>query len=268
MFVFSGRRGVHCWVSDESARRLTNDQRSAVAEYMQLVSGQASGSSLRCSTGMRRRGALVHPLVERSARICRQYFEAEGTGILDGQDLFRTSGAGSLSDLEKTNLNLFKIIKSLPDESPSRTDFGSFIRLVNKDPRAAWRRIQDEIAAGKNKKKTGALANGISLEEVLIEFTYPRLDINVSKQMNHLLKAPFCIHPKTGRVCVPLPNPDKPELFNPLATPDLKTIVDEWRTTGDSSSLKQYTGFFKGFVDDCCTRTGPLRGEERDPMEF
>merc|ERR1712076_297531 len=77
------------------------------------------------------------------------------------------------------------------------------------------------------KKRTGKPKTTQNiLAEIMLQFAYPRLDINVSKGLNHLLKSPFCVHPKTGRVCVPI-DPSKVEQFDPEKGPTISQLTDE-----------------------------------------
>ena len=60
----------------------------------------------------------------------------------------------------------------------------------------------------------------------MLQWSYPRLDVNVSKGINHLLKSPLCVHPKTGRICVPI-DPSRLDEFNPFDVPTISQICHE-----------------------------------------
>jgi DNA primase small subunit len=115
-------------------------------------------------------------------------------------------------------------------------------------------------------------------QDVVLEYTYPRLDIEVSKKLNHLLKSPFVVHPGTGRVCVPIDTKYLDD-FNPLEVPTLQGLlaeIDSWNGEGagndeqvkkepgknvqdwEKTSLKPYVDYFRAFVL-------ALMKDERDP---
>lgn len=62
------------------------------------------------------------------------------------------------------------------------------------------------------------------VEEIKLQYCYPRLDVNVTKGLNHLLKSPFCVHPKTGRVCIPI-SMEQVDAFNPDLVPTVRCAV-------------------------------------------
>jgi DNA primase small subunit len=102
---------------------------------------------------------------------------------------------------------------------------------------------------------------------------YPRLDENVSKMQNHLLKSPFCVHPKTGRVCVPI-DPTRAEQFDPMAVPtlgDLAREINGFKGAADvadldKTSMAPYMRYFDDAFLDPLYRD--IRRAARDEAEM
>ena len=79
------------------------------------------------------------------------------------------------------------------------------------------------------------------MEDIILQYTYPRLDAEVSKHRNHLLKAPFCVHPKTGRICVPL-DPASINNFDPERVPTVGQLLQELDSiTRPDDQAKEYS---------------------------
>lgn len=67
LWVFSGRRGIHCWVSDDQARNMTNEMRAAVTEYVYLNVGSEQSSRLKIPTP-------IHPSHRQAFEFIEKHF--------------------------------------------------------------------------------------------------------------------------------------------------------------------------------------------------
>ena len=69
LWVFSGRRGIHCWVSDKAVLDLTNEGRSAIVDYLGVyVGNEMTGGVAKLSTPM-------HPALVRASEIINSQFK-------------------------------------------------------------------------------------------------------------------------------------------------------------------------------------------------
>ncbi|RUS21279.1 hypothetical protein BC937DRAFT_93123 [Endogone sp. FLAS-F59071] len=225
LWVYSGRRGVHCWVCDERARRLTNESRKAIVQYLEVVKGsmqQAQKVKLP---------NILPPSLNRSLEILKQYFEElvlENQRTLDVQE------------------NWNKLLQIVPDAAIRETlDHKWQKSSHSKTGSMKWAEFKNEIVV-LGEGKAAVLAR-----EIIFQYCYPRLDDKVSTQINHLLKSPFCVHPKTNRVCVPI-DPARCDEFDPFKVPTLaqlnKEINEYNKNSGTTNEERQVAGKKKSWV--------------------
>lgn len=84
------------------------------------------------------------------------------------------------------------------------------------------------------------------MEDVVLQYTYPRIDSEVTKHRNHLLKAPFCVHPSTGRVCVPV-DPKRTDEFDPEKVPTVGQLLRELDSNAKEGAVESETPADDGY---------------------
>ncbi|KAJ3011653.1 primase, DNA, polypeptide 1 (49kDa) [Thoreauomyces humboldtii] len=312
LWVYSGRRGVHCWVADERARKLSFETRSSIVSCLSFATGAAvdkddGGSDdeyvTRAQDDAYNRNTKVN--AKQAPALILEDSEEENdsgddtrrkavkreprSGDDDSEDddgRGKRNGKSSHQNRRKRPEEVDEEESDVDDLPPGRVPppfhyslaraqkvlLKHFKQTILKaqevlatQPR--WNKILAMVpdvelrsrldaewaktAAGSSVSKWAQLVHVLrqsktcvnTEREIMFRLTYPRLDANVSMGLNHLLKSPFCVHPKTGRVCVPI-DPKKCGSFNPLTVPSLQGLIGELNDTrgktaaGDGSEGK------------------------------
>lgn len=216
LFVFSGRRGFHCWVADREARDLSQDARKAIADYFSVVTGGQSmvkRVTLNSAQG-------IHPMIQKALEVIDQDFEDL---MVNKQDFLASQ-------------HLVQNVIDLCDDTSLKDTLIDKCKLTSNSSKDCW----NNMVAQSNKYKGKRGKINYFIQEVKLQHCFPRLDANVTRGLNHLLKLPFCVHPKTGKICVPIDinNIDEFDIFK---VPTLENLT--------AGSLDPYIKIMKDFVD-------------------
>ncbi|KAG5479195.1 hypothetical protein LSCM4_01784 [Leishmania orientalis] len=214
--VFSGRRGIHLWVCDRRARRMTNDERAALVGYLTVVAPKTLRSTIVADLANHR---LIHPTVLHVLRtqLDRAFMALFIDSSSDNPNniqhhpkaayIIHDATTAVLKLGRRDALNRFQ--QHIHFQQGNVLDWPAYLRALGSEQEAA-----DVLHA------------------VQLLLMYPRLDEHVSTRRDHLLKLPFCVHPGTSSLCCPLeweevdcfnPTEDAPRLQEML----LSRILDE-----------------------------------------
>ncbi len=250
LFVFSGRRGIHCWVCDPRVRLMNQEVRSAIVSFIQIYQGSNENNAERSQLNLFTKTPHISFSQESEVfSICEHYFVelfVEKWNILGHKDKI---------------LNIFINTKDSEIKKEVEEFLEKHTKVSHKE--STWTALKDLL---KKKKKPHFVV------DIVYTFVYPRLDANVSKHLNHLLKSPFCVHPKTGTVSIPI---DLPQISNdeeeetpnkfypPEDSPNIHKLIDEDKE--HVTRLKSAVTRFGNFIRKLNKET---KQKQSDDMKF
>ncbi|ODV89429.1 hypothetical protein CANCADRAFT_29364 [Tortispora caseinolytica NRRL Y-17796] len=251
LWVFSGRRGVHAWISDYRARFLPDNARRSIVDYVNVFRG--------VSQGKLKLPRPLHPMLSHTLELLKSNFVSV---VLQGQNPWGAPGA------EK------QLLSRLPNNGPFQQRLKQkWSEEPNRSSLDKWKDI-DEIAKSKDLKTLDRNALLEAKQDIMFYYLAPRLDENVSTKLNHLLKSPFCIHPKTQKICVPIPT-DQIDTFDPSSVPIATELLKEVQgkrvteNTYESTTLRPYVDYFRKFYNEQHKAERSLkRSRESEGLDF
>lgn len=230
LWVYSGRRGIHLWISDKEAFELADESRRALVGWIEVIKGSGK-------TTKKVDGGYIHPVFGRTLHptLRRAIGDDHNSGplkdafvrtILEDQNCFR----------ERKHWEI--LLDLLPQASGEIEIVNRLRNKWEKDPTRKsldkWGDIVGEVQKLKPERAQNVWKP--HLEDVILQYTYPRVDSEVSKKMNHLLKSPFVVHPSTGNVCVPL-DVEMIQNFDPMKDcPTVGQLLREFNRNGKDES--------------------------------
>ena len=114
LWVYSGRRGIHGWICDKRARKLTTEARSAIVDYLSLIEG-GEFKSKRVTLPANKN---LHPSITRALEIIEKEFE---DFMVKDQKIFDTvESASKIVDL-CTDPELKTSLRNKVLKTPHRT---------------------------------------------------------------------------------------------------------------------------------------------------
>ncbi|KAI5185640.1 DNA primase small subunit [Nematocida homosporus] len=174
LFVFSGGRGVHCWVSDPIAVTSTCRDRNNIIEYFQRLE----------------KGEIKDTQIDSILLAYSPPPTSSSTSTKSTSTPTKSTPSKSTSTPTKSTSTP---TKSTPTKStPTKST-----------PSKSTPTHPNTTLPNTNSNTTSPSLSPSEREQLYRTF-FPKLDQAVTKQTKHLLKAPFCIHPRTEKVCVPL----------------------------------------------------------------